>query len=169
MKLNKTLKELTSKIDSLESEIKSIKKLLTKPKISVNIKSTKLNNFFCAPDKDSNGYSSVNKLTRNIGMNQNGIMTFKTKYINALTSTLYNGKDLSLSLDKNNGYVILHINRIRVKCWSYSRILANFHDKNQHYNLSVVKLEEMILNGDIKVKFNVSTIKDHGTQWCIAK
>ena len=46
MKLNKTLKELTSKIDSLESEIKSIKKLLTKPKISVNIKSTKLNNFF---------------------------------------------------------------------------------------------------------------------------
>ena len=31
MKLNKTLKELTSKIDSLESEIKSIKKLLTKP------------------------------------------------------------------------------------------------------------------------------------------
>ena len=76
-------------------------------------------------------------------------------------------KDLSLSLDKNNGYVILHINRIRVKCWS--RILANFHDKNQHYNLSVVKLEEMILNGDIKVKFNVSTIKDHGTQWCIAK
>ena len=75
----------------------------------------------------------------------------------------------TLSLDKNNGYVILHINRIRVKCWSYSRILANFHDKNQHYNLSVVKLEEMILNGDIKVKFNVSTIKDHGTQWCIAK
>ena len=31
MKLNKRLKELTSKIDNLESEIKSIKKIVKRP------------------------------------------------------------------------------------------------------------------------------------------
>lgn len=172
MKLNKRLKELATKIDNLESEIKSIKKIVKRPCSPpmvivvppVESRCRKLQNFYCGPDKGSDGKSTVNALTQNFGINQNGIMTFKTGYISNLP-TLYNNRDLYLSV--SNDHVILHIDRMKVRAWSISRILKHLHYKNSDFNITKCQLKEMFLNGDIEVKFNVSTIKDHGTYWKI--
>ena len=173
MKLNKRLKELTSKIDNLESEIKSIKKIVKRPTCNqpmvivvppVESRCRKLQDFYCGPDKSASGSSTVNALVKNFGINQNGIMTFKTGYISSF-GTFYNGKDLSLSVTSN--HVILHINKMRVRAWSISRVLKSLHDKNSGFNTTSSQLKEMILSGKIKLRFNVSAIKDHGTYWKI--
>lgn len=178
MKLNKRLKELASKIDSLESEVKSIKKIVKSSSLNcsqpliINIPSNiitpkgscRLKDFYCGPDKAGNGSSTVNALVKNFGINQNGIMTFKTDYISTF-GTFYNGRDLSLSVTSD--HVILHINKMRVRAWSLNRVLKGLHDKNPDVYITRSQLKEMVVSGDIKLKFNVSAIKDHGTYWKI--
>jgi hypothetical protein len=171
MKLNKRLKELTSKIDNLESEIKSIKKIVKRPTcnqpmviVVPPVVSRKLQDFYCGPDKSASGSSTVNALVKNFGINQNGIMTFKTGYISSF-GTFYNGKDLSLSVTSN--HVILHINKMRVRAWSINRVLKNLNDKNPYFYTTRSELKEMVLNGSLVTRFNVSAIKDHGTYWKI--
>lgn len=176
MKLNKRLKKLAQQIDSLETEVKSIKKIVkntgSQPLIINNIlpgipdkRSCRLNDFYCGPDKGADRSSTVNALVKNFGINQNGTMTFKTGYIASTFSTYYNGRDLSLSV--TNDHVILHINKLKVRAWSLNRILKKLHDKNPDACINKCQLIEMIKNGDAKLRFNVSAIKDHGTYWKI--
>lgn len=176
MKLNKRLRKLALKIDNLESEVKSIKKIVKNPSnqpVIVNIQSStisprrkcRLRNFYCAPDKAADGRSTVNALVKTFGINQNGIMTFKTDYISTRFATQYNGKELSLSVAAD--HIILHINKMKVRAWSISRVLRKLNDKNTDFCIGKCQLKQMIENGDIKLKFNVSTIKDHGTYWKI--
>lgn len=176
MKLNKRLKELASKIDNLESEVKSIKKIVKSSSINcsqpliINIPSTiitpksRLKDFYCGPDKAVNGSSTVNALVKNFGINQNGIMTLKTDYISTF-GTFYNGRDLSLSV--SNTHIILHVNKMRVRAWSINRVLKNLNDKNPDVYITRSELKEMVLNGSLVTRFNVSAIKDHGTYWKI--
>jgi hypothetical protein len=181
MKLNKRLKKLVEKIDNLEAEVKSIKKIVNKPTTNQPViinnivpgnttitppkRDCRLKDFYCGPDKAADHSSTVNALVKNFGINQNGIMTFKTGYISSKFSTFYNGRDLSLSV--TNDHVILHINRLKVRAWSLNRILKKLQDKNPDSCINKCQLIEMIKNGDAKLRFNVSAIKDHGTYWKI--
>lgn len=181
MKLNKRLKRLAQQIDNLETEVKSIKRIVKNPITNCNQpviinnivsgnttspdKNCRLKDFYCGPDKGADRSSTVNALVRNHGINQNGIMTLKTGYISSKSSTFYNGKDLSLSV--TNDHVILHINRMKVRAWSLNRLLKKLHDKNPDVCITKCELIQMIKNGDLVVKFLVSTIKDHGTYWKI--
>lgn len=124
--------------------------------------------FMLAPKKIE-GKSTINYLKNNLGIIENGVFTFKTDYI-SVNPTIYNGHYLSLKV--NNDMVELFItNGVlsgSIKAWDIDTLIKTLSIKNPHCNfINKDNIINIINNGKLVVRFNVSRIKDHGTIWKI--
>ena len=121
--------------------------------------------FYQTPNK-MESITMVKLLKENFGIDEGGIRTFKTDYISTIDQTIYNGLRLNLQLIDNK--VVLNVlikGELRsVSYWNLDILLKSMNRKNiQKVNKS--ELIKLLKNGELRVKFNVSRIKDHGTKW----
>jgi hypothetical protein len=135
--------------------------------VKQQIKEVKVIPFFLAPKK--NGDKSMIKfLKENFGLLQGSVSTFKTDFISSISYTDYNGAKLSLRLMSDNS-VCLEISNSRgyfvLNCWDIDTIVSTLNKKNPKASVTKDSVIHFITKGLLKVKFNVSCIKDHGTQW----
>lgn len=143
---------------------KNVKNVISVDKSKIRIKS-----FFGSPNKmDKN--SMINYLKGNLGIKINEVATLQTGFISANKTTLYNGHQLSLRV--NNDIVELLINdgnsQGKLEAWDIEKLTALLSHKNASCNfLNKENVAKLINDGDMVVKFNVSTTKDHGTIWRI--
>ena len=129
------------------------------------LKRFKFNPFFQTPDR-MESESMVKLLKVNFGIDVNGVKTFKTDYISTIDQTVYNGQIFKLEVIDNQ--VVLKVltegDMMSVSYWSIDTLLKSMNRKNiQKVNKS--ELIRLLINGELRVKFNVSKIKDHGTKW----
>lgn len=147
-------------------QIKSIEAKAIEVK-SKDALTTTFNNFYCGPEKNGKT-SNVNVLTKYMGIKIGEKTTLKTDFISISNETLYNGFQLTLKVIGDDVYIVMKKNStIELKCWSVSRITSYMIKKNLSITESNVRA--MLLDGSLKVKFNVSEIKDHGTLWKVSK
>ena len=123
--------------------------------------------FMMGPDKTTkNGY--INNLKNNLGIIEGGVRTFKTSFISGNKSVKYNGYDLKLVV-KNDGVflsVSLDGQTMMFDCWSINSVVNGLSQRNNKCDFFVVVyVEDLINNGRLSVKFNVSKLKNHGTTW----
>ena len=127
---------------------------------------TNFNNFYCGPEKNGKT-SNVNVLTKFMGEKIGDKTTLKTDFISTSKETLYNEFQLSLKVIGDDiSVVIKRNNTVELKCWSVSRITSFMQKKNP--SITENNVRTLLLDGSLKVKFNVS-IKDHGTLWKVSK
>jgi len=146
--------------------------LKSEPKISKcvkcqNILHTSFIPFYCGPEMIDK-ISVVKSLTLVMGLKRNDKISLKTDYISTTKETLYNGFKLSLELKDDSLFIIVKQERktpVSFKGWSISKIVSSMKLKNPSVNESIVKT--LLLNGSLKMKFNVSETKNHGTYWKI--
>lgn len=159
VKFNYVEKKQVKIIEAKAIEVKSKDALLTN-----------FNNFYCGPEKKGN-VSSIKTLSNHLGIKREDKISFKTDYISTSKETLYNGFHLSISLDENDVRLVIKEDITNLKswivCWNISRIASFMKKKNPSITESNVRT--LLLNGSLKVKFNVSEIKDHGTLWKVSK
>jgi hypothetical protein len=149
-----------------KKQIKSIEAKAIEVK-SKDALTTTFNNFYCGPEKNGKT-SNVNVLTKYMGIKIGEKTTLKTDFISISNETLYNGFQLTLKVIGDDVYIVMKKNStIELKCWSVSRITSYMIKKNLSITESNVRA--MLLDGSLKVKFNVSEIKDHGTLWKVSK
>ena len=130
---------------------------------------TKFNNFYCGPEKKDN-VSTIKTLSNHLGIKRENKISFKTDYISTSKEISYNGFQLSMKLDKNDVKLVIKdiTNRKKwIVCWNISLIHTFMKKKNPFITESSVRT--LLLKGSLKVKFNVSEIKDHGTLWKVFK
>jgi hypothetical protein len=125
--------------------------------------------FMLAPKKLNGNQSTINYLKYNLGILENEVLTFKTEFI-SVNPTIYNGHYLSLRV--NNDVVELFIiNGVlsgSIKAWDIDTLIKTLSIKNPHCNfINKDNIINIINNGKLVVRFNVSRIKDHGTIWKI--
>jgi hypothetical protein len=125
----------------------------------------KFNSFYQTPDRVESK-PMVKLLKENFGIEVGGVKTFKTNNISTIDHTSYNGLTFNLQLVENK--VVLNViikGELRsVSYWNLDRLLKSMNSKNiQKVNKS--ELIRLLINGELRVKFNVSKIKDHGTKW----
>lgn len=138
---------------------------LTKNVKSKNSLPTSFQPFFCGPEKIKK-ISVVKSLTLVMGVKNGDKFSLKTGFISTNTQTPYNGFKLSLELKNDSVSIVVKQGRkkpITIKGWSVSSIVSSMVIKNPLINESIVKT--LLSNGSLKVKFNVSEIKNHGTFW----
>ena len=156
---------------SLTSNMKFNKtKVIKTETIVVNSQNTLLgtfNNFYCGPEKNGKT-SNVNVLTKYLGIRIDDKITFKTDFISTEKETLYNGFQLSLKVIEDDVFITMKKNNeVDLRCWSVSRLTSFMSKKNP--SITENNVRAFLLDGSLKVKFNVSTIKDHGTLWKVSK
>ena len=125
--------------------------------------------FFCAPNKIE-GNSMISYLKQKLGIKVGAVATFNTDFISSKVNTLYNGNRLTLRV--NNDIVELIISdgmhRSTIDAWKISQITNILSIKNQSCNfINDENIKQLIIDGRLIVRFNVSAIKDHGTIWKI--
>lgn len=144
--------------------------LKSEPKISKcvkcqNILPTSFLPFYCGPEKIDK-ISVVKSLTLVMGVKRDDKISFKTDYISTTKETLYNGFKLSIELKDDEVFIIVKQGSVKptiIKGWSISRIVSSMKLKNTSVNESIVRT--LLLNGSLKMRFNVSETKNHGTYW----
>lgn len=152
VKFNYVEKEQVKTIEAKAIEVKSKDAL-----------PTNFNNFYCGPEKNGKT-SNVNVLTKYLGINNGDKTTLKTDFISATKETMYNGFQLSLKVIGDDIFVVMKRNNtIQLKCWTISRITFYMMKKNP--SIMENNVRKLLITGSLKVKFNVSEIKDHGTLW----
>ena len=123
--------------------------------------------FMMGPDKQTtNGY--INNLKNNLGIIESGVRTFKTSSISGDKSVKYNGYDLRLLVKNDMVFLSVSLDgkTFMFDCWSVNSIANGLSQRNVKCDFfDAVYVEDLINNGGLKVKFNVSTIKNHGTTW----
>ncbi len=123
--------------------------------------------FMKGPDKQAkNGY--INNLKHNLGIIEGGVRTFKTSFISGNKSVKYNGYDLQLVV--KNDVVFLSVSldgqTMMFDCWSINSVVNGLSQRNNKCDFfDAVYVEDLINNGRLSVKFNVSKLKNHGTTW----
>ncbi len=123
--------------------------------------------FMMGPDKATkNGY--INNLKNNLGIIEGGVRTFKTSFISGNKSVKYNGYDLQLVV--KNDVVFLSVSldgqTMLFDCWSINSVVNSLSQRNNKCDFfDAVYVEDLINKGRLKVKFNVSKLKNHGTDW----
>jgi hypothetical protein len=158
-------------ITSLTSNMRfnKIKTIETKV-IEVKSKDTLLttfNNFYCGPEKNGKT-SNVNVLTKYLGIKNGDKTTLKTDFISISKETLYNGFQLTLKIIEDDIFIVMKKNStIELKCWSISHLTSFMRTKNP--SITETNVRTLLLNDSLKVKFNVSEIKNHGTLWKASK
>jgi hypothetical protein len=138
------------------------KKPSQKPKPTSKVK---FNSFYQTPDRVESK-PMMKLLKENFGIEVDGVKTFKTDNISTIDHTSYNGLTFNLQLVENK--VVLNVlteGELRsVSYWNLDRLLKSMNSKNiEKVNKS--ELIRLLINGELRVKFNVSKIKDHGTNW----
>jgi len=144
--------------------------LKSEPKISKSVKCqnilpTSIIPFYCGPEMIDK-ISIVKSLTLVMGVKRGDKISLKTDYISTTKETLYNGFKLSLELKDDSLFIIVKQGRkkpISIKGWSISKFVSSMKLKNPSVNESIVKT--LLLNGSLKMRFNVSETKNHGTYW----
>jgi hypothetical protein len=167
---NAWLKILTSnnvKFNYVEKEqVKTIKTKAIEAKCEDTLLST-FNNFYCGPEKNGKT-SNVNVLTKYMGMKIGDKTTLKTDFISISKETLYNGFQLTLKIIEDDIFIVMKKNStIELKCWSISHLTSFMRTKNP--SITETNVRTLLLNDSLKVKFNVSEIKNHGTLWKASK
>lgn len=146
-------------VKSFETKIIQVKSKDTLP--------TTFNNFYCGPEKNGKA-SNVNVLTKFMGEKIGNKTTLKTDFISTSKETLYNGFKLSLKVIGDDISLIMKGNsELELKCWTISRVTSYMMKKNT--SITENNIRTLLLDGSLKVKFNVSVIKDHGTLWKVFK
>ena len=127
--------------------------------------------FYLHPEKLLNE-SMVGLLRDRYGTGKNSTSNFNTNYISTNTTTSYNGYDFQLRVTNNE--VILDITTdsyFHQGCsWKIKdivRVLKSKNPRNRTINFKSVHL--LFTNHKMKVKFNVTNSKDHGTKWVVIK
>ena len=135
--------------------------------VKQQIKEVKVKPFFLAPKKQDDK-SMIKFLKENFGIVQEYVSTFKTEFISCNSYTNYNGARLSLQLTQD-GTIHLELSSTKgvfiLNCWDIDSIVKTINQKNIGLKLTKDSIVYYLLKGQLKVKFNVSHIKDHGTQW----
>lgn len=149
-----------------KEEIKTIEVKAIKVK-SKDVLPTNINNFYCGPEKNGKT-SNVNVLTKHLGIKIGDKITLKTDFISTLKETLYNEFQLSLKVIDDDIFIVMkRNNEVELKCWTISRVTSYMMKKNP--SITENNVRSLLLDGSLKVKFNVSSIKDHGTLWKVSK
>ena len=129
------------------------------------LKRFKFNQFYQTPDR-MESESMVKLLKVNFGIDVNGVKTFKTDYISTIDQTVYNGQIFKLEVIENK--VVLKVltegDMMSVSYWSIETLLNSMNRKNIQ-KVTKSELIRLLINGELRVKFNVSRTKDHGTKW----
>jgi hypothetical protein len=133
--------------------------------VSTPRRNRKLNSFYQSPFKDDSN-STVRVLKQCFGKESNGIQTFQTDYISTQSLTSYNG--LKFILEVKNYKVLLNLvcdDVLTPVCiWTIETLLKSLNKKNDGL-VSQSELLNLLIDGKLRVKFNVSRTKDHGTKW----
>jgi hypothetical protein len=129
------------------------------------LRSFKFNPFFQTPDR-MESESMVKLLKVNFGIDVNGVKTFKTDYISTIDQTIFNGRIFRLVVVEDK--VILNVltegEMMTVSYWNLDTLLMSMNRKNIQ-KVNKYELIKLLINGELRVKFNVSRTKDHGTKW----
>ncbi len=127
-----------------------------------------LNPIFLTPRRPD-GISVPNLLQNHFGDLDGGVKIFKPSIINAVKSTDYNGVKFQLEQGKEVVKLVglTKSEKLVIGGWKIDDILSGLQSKNRVSRLSKIRLKNMISTGKLGVKFNISKIKDHGTQWKI--
>jgi hypothetical protein len=138
------------------------KKPSQKPKPTSKVK---FNSFYQTPDRVESK-PMMKLLKENFGIEVDGVKTFKTDNISTIDHTSYNGLTFNLQLVENK--VVLNVltegEFMTVSYWSIDTLLKSMNRKNIQ-KVNKTELIRLLINGELRVKFNVSKIKDHGTKW----
>ena len=134
----------------------------------LNVLPPRVNNIYCAP-KAVKTKSAVKSITDNIGITINGIKTFKTDYIGYDNPTSYNGFNLQLTTQDDKVVMTIQIDEevYPLASWDVSTLIKRLDRKNPDIQFTKQMVNALITSNRMSVKFNVSTIKDHGTIWRI--
>ena len=127
----------------------------------------KVYSFYLTP-KRVNDQSMVNTLKNKYGIEVGEKKTFSTPYINSTEVTNFNGNQFYLSLEGDRVYLkIISGGKVLSEVfWNIEDISNSMKQKNPtHKVVTPSFMKELISNGWLQVKFNVSKIKDHGTLW----
>ena len=123
--------------------------------------------FMMGPDKTTkNGY--INNLKNNLGIIEGGVRTFKTSFIPGNKSVKYNGYDLKLVVKNDMVFLSVSLDgqTMMFDCWSINSVVDGLSQRNNKCDFfDAVYVEDLINNGRLSVKFNVSKLKNHGTTW----
>lgn len=135
--------------------------------VNKKVKVVKVKPFFLAPKKQDDK-SSIKFLKENFGLIKDSVLTFKTEYISCNSYTNYNGAKLSLQLT-SDGTIYLELSSTKgifvLNCWDIDSVVKAMNQKNIGLKITKDSVFYYLTKGQLKVKFNVSHIKDHGTQW----
>lgn len=145
----------------------TLKSIVLKPTIEIQTKST-LRPFYLTPNRIEN-QSVVVKLTSLIGEDIEGVKTLKTDYISLKRVTIYNGNYITLRSDDKKVFMYVSMSDgLFFRCdWNIKDIVSNLKSKNIGKRVTTSMVKNLINEGKLQVKFNVSKIKDHGTIWKI--
>jgi hypothetical protein len=139
------------------------KKVVVKQQINEG----KVKPFFLAPKKQDEK-STIKFLKDNFGILKGGVSTFKTEFISCNSLTNYYGSKLSLQLTQD-GTIHLELSSSKgifvINCWDIDSIVKTMNQKNIGLKITKDSVVYYLLKGQLKVKFNVSHLKDHGTYW----
>ncbi len=147
-----------------------IKKLLTTPIVqskSEPMVKGKVYPFYLTP-KRLNDHSMVTYLKNKYGVTIGEKKTFSTPYIGSKMVSEFNGSQLYLSLEGERVYLkVITDKKVTSEVfWNIEDISSSMKSKNSTYKvISPEFMKELIRNGCLQVKFNVSKTKDHGTLW----
>lgn len=140
--------------------------VLKQQKSVVDVKGLLHKDFILSPARSRVG--SVKNLTYNLGVGAGDVKVFKTPFISGSDITKYNGYNLSLVVkeDKIKLQVTERKKILLLDCWEISELTKTLAAKNQRCNfIDNEYVKSLITSGKLKVKFNVSKIKNHGTEW----
>lgn len=133
--------------------------------VSTPRRNRKLNSFYQSPFKDDSN-STVRVLKQCFGKECNGIQTFQTDYISTQSLTSYNGRKFILEVKDDKVLLNLVYDDVStpVCIWTIETLWKSFNKKNDRL-MSKPELFCLLIDGKLRVKFNVSRTKDHGTKW----
>ena len=123
--------------------------------------------FYLTP-KRVNDQSMIKTLKKKFGVMVGGVKSFTTPHISTSKVTHYNGFQFYLSLENERVYLkVISDNKLSSEVfWNIEDISNSMKQKNPTYKVITPSfMKELISNGWLQVKFNVSKTKDHGTLW----
>jgi hypothetical protein len=127
----------------------------------------RVKSFFLSPKRNSIK-SMVTELKNQYGLKIDRKTTFSTPYINSTQITEYNGSQFYLSIEGERVYLVV-INKKTIKkevYWTFEDISNSMKKKNPSRDIITPSfMKELIQLGFLRVRFNVSKLKDHGTHW----
>jgi hypothetical protein len=133
------------------------------------MKKISFKSFYLTPNKRM-GVSMINILKDNLGKKVGHINTFQTDFISTTNKTGFNGYTFKLNIINDNVYlsVMFHNIEFNICNWNIDTIVSSMKSKNPN-NRFITKtlVSNLLLNGKLGVKFNVSKTKDHGTLWSV--